>query len=93
MTDRAAIVAGITEIVEELSGAPPGSFPPDYRLMDHGEIDSLTVVEIAQQVEDRFFADDTTVILDAEPDWTVDKIADAVIAQLAAKEGAVTDQA
>lgn len=88
MTDRDAIVARVTRVVEELLFAPYGSVKPDLVLMERIDVDSMDMIEIGQAVEQEFFADDTTVILDAEPNWTVDKIADLVIEKLAAKEAA-----
>lgn len=83
MTDRAAVVAKITGII--LVGGETRPIDPGRPLKEQA-VDSLELLEIAQAVEQEFFADDTTVILDAEPDWTIDKIADLVIAKLAAKE-------
>lgn len=82
MTDRAAIVAKITANIRFLTDIVPA---PDALLRKLG-IDSMDAIEIAMAVEEEFFADDTSVKLDPEPDWTVDKIADLVIAKLAAKE-------
>lgn len=82
MTDRAAVVARITARIRFLTDVVP---TPDAVLFGD-KIDSMDMVEIAMAVEDEFFGDDTSVKLDPESDWTVEKIADLVIAELAKRE-------
>jgi acyl carrier protein len=80
VTDRATIVAKITESICCLVAFAP---VPDVVLLELDQIDSLDIVEIRMAVEEEF-----NVEIDESPDWTVDKIADAVIAQLAKQEAA-----
>lgn len=83
MTDRAGIVAGITAVVEKVTGIE--NVAPSVVLQGHESIDSLDLVEIAMTVEDELDVGCTSI--EPAPDWTIDKIADAVIA---AKETART---
>lgn len=87
MTDRAEVVAKVTEIVCELTAVSPA---PDVVLHGHENLDSLDLADIAIAVEDEFFTIHDGPVLDPEPDWTVDKIADLVMAALAKKEAATT---
>lgn len=81
MTARAEIIARITAKIEELNGAAPGVITPDLRLADN--IDSLELIWIAQALEEEFLPGVERAVLEPTPDWTVDKIADAVIAAMA----------
>lgn len=88
MTDRAEIVAGIAAIVARHTDADATSFDCAKPLKGQEHIDSLDLIEIAMSIEERFFGDDLSVKLDPEPDWSVDKFADLVMASLATKEAA-----
>ena len=48
------IIAGIAEIIEEVTGIEPSEITPEKSFVDDLDIDSLSMVEIAVQVEDRF---------------------------------------
>lgn len=51
---EAEIVAGLAEIVEEVTGIEPSEVTPDKSFVDDLDIDSLSMVEIAVQTEDRY---------------------------------------
>lgn len=87
MTDRATIVAKITELICCLVAFAPA---PDVVLIELDQIDSLDLIEIGMAVEDEFGVTELGADDWAWSDWTVDKIADAVIAQLAQQEAART---
>lgn len=48
------ILTGLGEIVEEVAGTPAADVTPEKSFADDLDIDSLTMVEIAVQCEDRF---------------------------------------
>ena len=48
------ILAGIGEIVEEIAGVPADEVTPAKSFVDDLDIDSLSMVEIAVQAEDKF---------------------------------------
>ena len=48
------IVSGLAEIVNEVAGVETSEITPDKSFVDDLDIDSLSMVEIAVQVEDRF---------------------------------------
>ena len=48
------IIAGLAEIIEEVTGIEPSEVTPEKSFVDELDIDSLSMVEIAVQVEDRF---------------------------------------
>ena len=48
------ILAGLGEIVEEIAGVPADEVTPSKSFVDDLDIDSLSMVEIAVQAEDRF---------------------------------------
>jgi acyl carrier protein len=48
------ILNGIAEIVNEVAGVETSEITPDKSFVDELDIDSLSMVEIAVQVEDRF---------------------------------------
>lgn len=48
------ILHGIAEIVNEVAGVEPSEITPEKSFVDELDIDSLSMVEIAVQVEDRF---------------------------------------
>ena len=54
MADTAEIQAGLAEIVEEVAGIEAAEVTPDKSFVDDLDIDSLSMVEIAVQAEDRF---------------------------------------
>jgi acyl carrier protein len=54
MADIAEIQAGLAEIVEEVAGIDAAEATPDKSFVDDLDIDSLSMVEIAVQAEDRF---------------------------------------
>ena len=51
---EAEIVAGLAEIVEEVTGIEPSEVTPEKSFVDDLDIDSLSMVEIAVQTEDRY---------------------------------------
>ncbi|MEU8900547.1 meromycolate extension acyl carrier protein AcpM [Nocardia sp. NPDC048505] len=51
-----AIVAGIAEIVEEVTGIEAAEVTSEKLFVDDLEIDSLSLVEIAVQLEDKYGA-------------------------------------
>jgi acyl carrier protein len=73
-------------MIVDLTGFPAETVASGQTLEKIG-LDSLDVGELAIGLEDELLPD-TAGELDIEPDWTVDKIADAVIAQLAKQEAA-----
>ncbi|MGW5052410.1 acyl carrier protein [Actinokineospora sp. NPDC004072] len=48
------ILAGLGEIVEEVAGVSPDDVTEDKSFVDDLDIDSLSMVEIAVQAEDKF---------------------------------------
>ncbi|GAA2995839.1 acyl carrier protein [Actinokineospora diospyrosa] len=50
----AEILEGLAEIVEEVAGVAPDDVTADKSFVDDLDIDSLSMVEIAVQAEDRF---------------------------------------
>ena len=52
--DNAEILAGLAEIVEEVSGVSPEDVTAEKSFVDDLDIDSLSMVEIAVQAEDKF---------------------------------------
>ncbi|MEV0339851.1 meromycolate extension acyl carrier protein AcpM [Nocardia sp. NPDC050713] len=53
-TTREEIVAGIAEIVEEVTGIDASEVVIEKSFVDDLEIDSLSLVEIAVQLEDKY---------------------------------------
>ncbi|WP_026424269.1 acyl carrier protein [Actinokineospora inagensis] len=51
---EAEILEGLGEIVEEVAGVAPDDVTADKSFVDDLDIDSLSMVEIAVQAEDRF---------------------------------------
>lgn len=54
MADNAEILAGLAEIVEEVAGIETADVTTDKTFVDDLDIDSLSMVEIAVQAEDKF---------------------------------------
>ncbi|MBB5851665.1 acyl carrier protein [Amycolatopsis umgeniensis] len=54
MADNAEILAGLAEIVEEVAGVAQDDVTADKSFVDDLDIDSLSMVEIAVQAEDKF---------------------------------------
>lgn len=48
------IIAGIAEIIEEVTGIEPSEVTPEKSFVDDLDIDSLSMVEIAVQTEDKY---------------------------------------
>ena len=48
------IIAGLAEIIEEVTGIEPSEVTPDKSFVDDLDIDSLSMVEIAVQTEDKY---------------------------------------
>ncbi|MDV8001931.1 meromycolate extension acyl carrier protein AcpM [Rhodococcus sp. IEGM 1408] len=48
------IITGLAEIVEEVTGIEPSEVTPEKSFVDDLDIDSLSMVEIAVQCEDRY---------------------------------------
>lgn len=53
-TTQEEIIAGIAEIVEEVTGIDAADVVPAKSFVDDLEIDSLSLVEIAVQLEDKY---------------------------------------
>ena len=54
MADNTEILSGFAEIVEEVAGIDPTEVTGEKSFVDDLDIDSLSMVEIAVQAEDRF---------------------------------------
>ena len=48
------IISGIAEIIEEVTGIEPSEITPEKSFVDDLDIDSLSMVEIAVQTEDKY---------------------------------------
>ena len=48
------IIAGVAEIIEEVTGIEPSEVTIEKSFVDDLDIDSLSMVEIAVQAEDKF---------------------------------------
>jgi acyl carrier protein len=48
------ILAGLSEIVDEIAGVPADEVTPDKTFVDDLDIDSLSMVEIAVAAQDKF---------------------------------------
>src|SRR5258707_14887611 len=53
-TTQDEIIAGIAEIIEEITGIEPSEVTPEKSFVDDLDIDSLSMVEIAVQTEDKY---------------------------------------
>jgi acyl carrier protein len=53
-TSQDEIVAAIAEIIEEVTGIEPSEVTLDKAFIDDLDIDSLSMVEIAVQLEDKY---------------------------------------
>jgi acyl carrier protein len=54
VADNAEILAGLAEIVEEVAGVAQDDVTAEKSVVDDLDIDSLSMVEIAVQAEDKF---------------------------------------
>ncbi|OZM70257.1 acyl carrier protein [Amycolatopsis antarctica] len=54
MADKQEILAGLAEIVEEVAGVAQDDVSAEKSFVDDLDIDSLSMVEIAVQAEDKF---------------------------------------
>ncbi|GLY66096.1 acyl carrier protein [Amycolatopsis taiwanensis] len=54
MADKQEILAGLAEIVEEVAGVAQDDVSSEKSFVDDLDIDSLSMVEIAVQAEDKF---------------------------------------
>ena len=54
MADNAEILSGLSEIVEEVAGIDAADVAAEKSFVDDLDIDSLSMVEIAVQAEDKF---------------------------------------
>jgi len=54
VADNAEILAGLAEIVEEVAGVAQDDVTAEKSFVDDLDIDSLSMVEIAVQAEDKF---------------------------------------
>jgi acyl carrier protein len=54
VADNAEILSGLSEIVEEVAGIDAGDVSAEKSFVDDLDIDSLSMVEIAVQAEDKF---------------------------------------
>lgn len=52
--DERDIVAGLAEIIEEVTGIEQTEVTPDKKFVDDLDVDSLLMVEIAVQTEDKY---------------------------------------
>ena len=52
--DERDIVAGLAEIIEEVTGIEQTEVTPDKKFVDDLDVDSLSMVEIAVQTEDKY---------------------------------------
>ncbi len=50
----AEILAGLSEIIDEIAGVPADEVTPDKTFVDDLDIDSLSMVEIAVAAQDKF---------------------------------------
>ena len=53
-TTQDEIIAGIAEIIEEVTGIEPSEVTPEKSFVDDLDIDSLSMVEIAVAAQDKF---------------------------------------
>ena len=53
MTDQ-EILAGLAEIIDEIAGVPADEVTPEKNFVDDLDIDSLSMVEIAEAAQDKF---------------------------------------
>ena len=53
MTDQ-EILAGLADIIDEIAGVPADEVTPEKNFVDDLDIDSLSMVEIAVQTEDKY---------------------------------------
>ena len=53
-TAETDIVSGLAEIVEEVTGVKEDEVTPDKNFVDDLDVDSLSMVEIAVQTEDKY---------------------------------------
>jgi acyl carrier protein len=51
---QAEILAGLSEIIDEIAGVPADEVTPDKTFVDDLDIDSLSMVEIAVAAQDKF---------------------------------------
>ena len=51
---QSEIIAGLAEIIEEVTGIEPSEVTPEKSFVDDLDIDSLSMVEIAVQTEDKY---------------------------------------
>jgi len=51
---QAEIISGLAEIIEEVTGIEPSEVTPEKSFVDDLDIDSLSMVEIAVQTEDKY---------------------------------------
>ena len=56
MANQEEIIAGLAEIIEEVTGIEPSEVTMEKSFVDDLDIDSLSMVEIAVQAEDKFGA-------------------------------------
>ncbi|GAA1891441.1 MAG: meromycolate extension acyl carrier protein AcpM [Gordonia paraffinivorans] len=54
MATQEELIAGIAEIIEEVTGIEPSEVTIDKSFVDDLDIDSLSMVEIAVQTEDKY---------------------------------------
>ncbi|KID28200.1 MULTISPECIES: acyl carrier protein [Pseudonocardiaceae] len=54
MADKAELLTGLAEIVEEVAGVAKDDVTSEKSFVDDLDIDSLSMVEIAVQAEDKF---------------------------------------
>lgn len=77
MTARPEIVARICDRLQFITGAAPDVIAHDKSLTEQAGITSLDLFDLELDVEDEF-----DVRIEFPGDWTIDSIADAVIAAM-----------
>ena len=56
MPDDATIIQALAEILEEVAGVSPADVTADKSFVDDLDVDSLSMVEVAMAVEEKFNA-------------------------------------
>ena len=54
MATKEEVLAGLTEILDEIAGIPAANVSPEKRFTDDLDVDSLSMVEVVVAAEDRF---------------------------------------
>ena len=54
MATKEEVLAGLTEILDEIAGIPAANVSPEKSFTDDLDVDSLSMVEVVVAAEDRF---------------------------------------